>query len=408
MNTRNILVCVSGMSPAVVTETLYALVHESPAFVPDEIHVITTLDGKQKIQKELLDPQLGRFHTFMRDYLPQQSIRFDASTVHVISEFRSVTASPFGQLPNMPKAGQVREELQDITTAKDNEAAANTIYSVLREIKSQPGTRLHASVAGGRKSMSFYMGHAFSLLAEADDQLSHVLVSEPFENPQLGFYYPPREPVLRSWTDRQGEQHSVSTGQADIKLARLSVLKLGVLLGRDWPVKAQNSFEFAVTLAQAAVEPPRRKVVLTRDRKTDQLRGSLYLCGETVELPPQDFVVFAIYALARAKQHEANLIDGAEVDLTVLPDDLWQKLSEDLYGKRFGIPKNFKPVHSSIHDALRQAVGGAVAQHFRIETVGQKKPGLQRPYALSIDPNRLDVSDLEREGWWELLEKELT
>ena len=407
MNLRNILVCVSGMSPAVVTETLYALVaKESPAFVPDEIHVITTLQGKQKILNELLEPQQGVFHQFIADYLPGRSIRFDADTVHVIGEMRAQKASPFGQLAGAP--GQVWHELDDITTEEDNKAAANTIYRVLRELKSQPGTRLHASVAGGRKSMSFYMGHAFSLLADADDQLSHVLVSEPFENPQLKFYYPPREPKLLSWTDRQGQAQQVSTEQADVKLAHLSVLRLGALLGKDWPEKAQESFDFAVTLAQAAVQPPRLKVVLSKERGGDQYSGSLFLCGETVRLSPLEFVVFAMFALACHYQDDDQLIDGAELDPDSMPDELWDAFSEDLRGKRFDSlkKKDFKSIYSRIHEALSDAVGSAVASHFRIETVGKKQIGKKRPYALKVAPERLDIGDVK--DWWTQLRKELT
>ena len=56
MNTYNkrILLSVTGMSPAVVTETLYALVTEK-GFIPTEIQVITTVQGKNK----LLDVLLG-------------------------------------------------------------------------------------------------------------------------------------------------------------------------------------------------------------------------------------------------------------------------------------------------------------------------------------------------------------
>ncbi|WP_157991654.1 hypothetical protein [Caldimonas tepidiphila] len=36
---RRVLVCVCGMSPAVITETLYVLMHQDPPFVPDEVHV---------------------------------------------------------------------------------------------------------------------------------------------------------------------------------------------------------------------------------------------------------------------------------------------------------------------------------------------------------------------------------
>lgn len=394
------------MSPAVITESLYALVtKECPAFVPDEIHVITTLRGKQKILNELLEPQQGVFHQFIADYLPGRSIRFDTDTVHVIGETRAQKAGPFGQLAGAP--GQVLHELADITTAEDNKAAANTIYRVLRELKSQPGSRLHASVAGGRKSMSFYMGHAFSLLADAEDQLSHVLVSEPFENPQLRFYYPPREPRLLNWTDRQGQTQQISTEQADVKLAHLSVLKLGALLGKDWPEKAQESFDFAVKLAQAAVQPPRLKVVLSPERDSDLLNGSLFLCGETVKLSPLEFVVFAMFALTCHFQDDPHLFNGTEIDPDSMPDELWETFSNDLRGKRFDSlkKKDFKSIYSRIHEALSEVVGSAVAGHFRIETVGKKQAGKQRPYALKVAPELLDVSDIK--DWWPLLRKEL-
>ncbi|MCL2345013.1 MAG: hypothetical protein FWC58_04070 [Desulfobulbus sp.] len=42
---RRILLTVTGMTPQIVTETLYALIHPQPpaaAFVPTEIHLITT------------------------------------------------------------------------------------------------------------------------------------------------------------------------------------------------------------------------------------------------------------------------------------------------------------------------------------------------------------------------------
>ena len=46
---RKILLSVTGMSPAVVTETLYALVTEKN-FIPTEIQVITTEQGKNLLK----------------------------------------------------------------------------------------------------------------------------------------------------------------------------------------------------------------------------------------------------------------------------------------------------------------------------------------------------------------------
>ena len=401
---RRILMCVSGMSPAVVTETLYALVTQSQPFVPDEIHVVTTLEGRQKVLNALLTPQTGHFHRFMQEYLPGRIVRFDTSTVHVIGATRSAApvTDPWAAQFMRGQPAQAAQfelvELADITTDADNQAAGDTIYRVMRELKAVPGTVLHASVAGGRKSMSFYMGHAFSLLAEPQDTLSHVLVNAPFENPQLGFYYPPRTPV----TMRLNEQ-AFCTDQAKVNLAELSVLKLGGLLGKDWPAKAQRSFDFAVRLAQAALVTPELRVVL-RDE-----RGWLELCGERVDLSPQQFTVFALYALARC--HEDELPAGAALSLEELPEALWLRLGADFKEVKGGSftaeTQNFNPVRSKIQDALREVVG-TVAHHFAIEADGSRKKsrGEVRPIFLKAAPERIRLMGLDH--WWTHLKAALS
>ena len=43
---RRLLVAVCGLSPQILTETLYALaVKRSPAFIPTEVHLLTTREG---------------------------------------------------------------------------------------------------------------------------------------------------------------------------------------------------------------------------------------------------------------------------------------------------------------------------------------------------------------------------
>ena len=52
---RRVLVCVVGLTPQVVTETLYALaVQESLPFVPNEVHIVTTSEGAKPIRDTLL------------------------------------------------------------------------------------------------------------------------------------------------------------------------------------------------------------------------------------------------------------------------------------------------------------------------------------------------------------------
>ena len=46
MNKRTILVAGIGTTPAVLTETVWALAHQEHLVVPDEIGVFTTKNGK--------------------------------------------------------------------------------------------------------------------------------------------------------------------------------------------------------------------------------------------------------------------------------------------------------------------------------------------------------------------------
>ena len=80
----------------------------------------------------------------------------------------------------------------------DNDATADAITERLRAFTADPETALHVSIAGGRKTMGYYLGYALSLFGRPQDRLSHVLVSPPFEShPQ--FYYPsPGERVIHT------------------------------------------------------------------------------------------------------------------------------------------------------------------------------------------------------------------
>ncbi|MFM2346155.1 MAG: hypothetical protein RL654_908 [Pseudomonadota bacterium] len=366
---RRVLVCVSGMSPAIVTETLHALV-TTHDFVPDEIHVITTLEGRARIQAALLDAARGHFHAFLRDHLPGRSIRFDDSTIHLIGQ---------------DEHGQ-GTALADIQTDEHNRQAANTIYRVLRQLKAERPTQLHASVAGGRKSMSFYMGQAFSLVAEPGDRLSHVLVNEPFESVP-DFFYPPPQP--RPFTTRAGQ--AVSSAQAQVQLADLSVIKLGRMLG-ELPARAQQDFDFAMRLAQATLEPPPVRL--------DFESGQVEMLGCTVEMAPQEFMVLGLYALAR--QHEALRPAGA----ALRAEDLDELLLSDLNGGRPVLGRdNFKPVHSKILKRLRAEVGPA-ADWLTIESVRERPHGVKHsPCELRLPAHCLTLTGAS--GWWHLLKPAL-
>jgi len=254
---RRILLAVTGMSPQILTETLYALRpsqgDDANAFAPTEIHLLTTAEGARLARTALLHPDGGQFHALLADYPELGRPAFDDSHIHLI---RDANGQP----------------LPDIRTPAENAQAADAITALMAELTRDPQAALHVSIAGGRKTMGFYLGYAFSLFARPQDELSHVLVSSPFEN-HPDFFFPPAQP--RRLSTRDGKH--IDTADAVITLARIPVVRLRH--GQPQALlEGQASFNETVAAIQQSLAPPRLSIDI-KTRRVD--------CGNaTVKLAP--------------------------------------------------------------------------------------------------------------------------
>ncbi len=170
--TRRVLLVIIGRTPQIFTETLYKLAVEStPAFVPTEIHIITTQEGAKSAELALLgvDSGGGEFHRFCADF-DFHNIYFDSQNIHIIADTEG-------------------EFIDDNQSSAHNRVASDFITQKVQEFTRDEQSILHLSLAGGRKTMSFYAGYALSLYGRMQDRLSHVLVNDPFQN-NLDFFYP--------------------------------------------------------------------------------------------------------------------------------------------------------------------------------------------------------------------------
>ena len=104
--------------------------------------------------------------------------------------------------------------LDDIRTAADSAAVADQILAVIRRLTDDPTTRLHCSLAGGRKTQSALLGFALQLYGRPQDSLLHVLVDEAFEG-HADFFYPSRQPRLIQ--TRDGRQLDARTARCDCR-----------------------------------------------------------------------------------------------------------------------------------------------------------------------------------------------
>ncbi len=201
---REILIFVAGTTPQIITETLYGLVCGSEPVVPDEIHIITTQRGKAIIEAELFHK--GRLAGFCKE-LGLETIPAEAVDIIVVK-------------------GPDGESLDDIREASHNEAVGDLIADFIREKAGDPASRLHCSLAGGRKTMSFYLGAALQLFGRPWDRLYHVLVTPEFES-HPDFYYKPGKDRILEVGDSHGKVvQTLNTKDARITLAELPFIRL--------------------------------------------------------------------------------------------------------------------------------------------------------------------------------------
>ena len=355
---RKILLAVTGLSPQILTETIYSLaVAASPVFIPDEVHLITTADGAEYARHTLLDFGMGRFSELLRDYGLQGRIRFDADCIHLIP-------------------GSDGQALHDIQTPEDNVLAADAITELVRHFTLNDDTALHVSIAGGRKTMGFFMGYALSLFGRTQDRLSHVLVSSPFES-NHEFYYPPAQP--RVLFDRNNKP--IHTADARIMLAEIPFVRLRHGLSQPL-LDGHAGFSQSVAAAQEHLAPP--------ELTLDLPRQTLTCAGHTVRLEPSVFAYYAWLAIRLKSGAGPVRYDNAEavaeylaVYAQVLNDPTSARLenAREVLNRRMNLPasqrktairKYFDPLKAKVNAALAKQLGESGAMPYRVKTAGAR------------------------------------
>ena len=372
---RRLLVAVTGLSPQIVTETLYALaVGQKPPFIPTEIRLITTEEGAERARLSLLHPESGWFHELRTDYdLP--SIAFGPEHIHVLKD----------------AAG---EPLSDIRSPADNTRAADTITDVVRDLTRDDDTALHVSIAGGRKTMGFYLGYALSLYGREQDRLSHVLVNAPYESHPQFFY-----PTVRSQVIYTPHPHNrpYDTRDAEVTLADIPFVRLRSELPEDL-LDGKVRFGDAVIAAQRTIGPPE----LVIDLPAKRLRAA----GKVIVLGPVQLAFLAWLARRRKQGREwlecpsagAPERDCAEAFLNeyrVIIGDMGddertaQRLREGMTNDFFSQTK------SRLHQTLKKELGSRQAAPY---LVSRTKSRLRRLYGLDIAPSAIRFESFELDG----------
>ncbi|WP_053062607.1 CRISPR-associated ring nuclease Csm6 [Photobacterium aquae] len=200
---KTVLLAVTGLSPQIVTETLFGI-HQAKLDWPDEIQIITTKKGKEQAELGLITTQEGkksRIEQLCEDY------------------GRPVPTITSAHIQVVPGANG--SEVDDARSFEDQEALADFIVQHVASLCNDKNKRIHASLAGGRKTMTFFLGYAMTLFARPGDRLSHVLVEEAFEGLR-GFYYPtPYTQVIEG----RGDNEHLDAKKAKVTLAEIPFIR---------------------------------------------------------------------------------------------------------------------------------------------------------------------------------------
>lgn len=343
---RRVLLAVTGLSPQIVTETLYALaVAREPKWIPTEVQVLTTAPGAENVRLNLLSEKPGWFHRLCRDYaLPR--IAFSVGDIHVICR-------PDGTA------------LEDIRDNADNVAAADFVTEHVRALTADERTSLHVSIAGGRKTMGFFLGYALSLFGRPQDRLSHVLVSAPFESHQ-DFYYPsPETRVL------QVPKQALDAKDAKVWLGDIPFVRLRDGLP-DTLLAGISRFSESVAAAQQALAPPALVIELSD-------AGVAIRAGRTVvDMAPADAAFYVLVARASADGRTLRWDDG---DLSKRYLGEYVRFARHASARYEEAEKRladpflddwFEERKARCNAALRRALGKAGARAYEIARFGAK------------------------------------
>lgn len=208
MDKTQVLIVVLGTSPAILTETVWALA-VNEGIVPDKIEIWTTETGKNTFEEKILSSNVWEL------------LKAD------LNEWWNID---IGKLkPGSWKIFANTEEqyLEDLLTTDDNLAAADKMLEELRKYSSNPSTQILLSIAGGRKTMGALALQCMSLVGREEDKVYHVLVKPPFDTGLTPSFFFPEKKGKKKWQTRETrDKKTVTDDMAQVNLFSVPYIRV--------------------------------------------------------------------------------------------------------------------------------------------------------------------------------------
>lgn len=289
---QTILIAVTGMSPTVLIETVWALAfpgdRTTAPTLPARVIALTTTVGREAIAQQL----------FGTDVIWE---RLRAAVLG--PAYQTDPRLCFGTTGDCVKVFTVRTagrpvELKDISSASESAAVADFITEELWGFVEKPEARIIASIPGGFKTMCALLFAGMSLLARKDDLISHVLVNTPYDTALTPQFFFPAQPE-QELRDRDGTIWHARNAQ--LRLGFVPFVPMHDLLEK---YRKPRSYTDLVERCRVNLDPRLRQPVRLRLRLSPrevEINGTVGF-----KLAPQPFL-FLWFLAERARQSVAPL-----------------------------------------------------------------------------------------------------
>ena len=373
---KNILLLVTGGTPQIITETIWALAcdpQHNEQWVPDEVHIISTRYGLNEVKNKLLgkDKILTRMKN---EYAQIANLRLEDNFLHCFTD-------------------QDGNELEDLRTPEENEFAANLICEKIRHFSSDEKVSLHVSIAGGRKTMGFYAGYALSLYGRAQDRMSHVLVDEKFEK-GINFYYPSKN-ENDFIIDRENKTIGLSK-DANVWLAQIPFVRLKEAVKDKHQLKGEDSFSTVVHKINESFNDVKLKILV---HSREVVINEKFVIKN---LAPREFAMLHWFADLRKKGFDGIVAPTKKINSKDIPPQEAKyiaQLSEQFkqYYEEFKNTDDIQlDVDKQFFESVKSLLNTALLGHLGLElaekiSLTQNKKG--QPFYLNVKPENIEIID---------------
>ena len=334
---KTVLVVGMGTSPAVMTETVWALAHQSDPVVPDEIVVITTKSGKDALRAAIMSGAPSVWNR-LKTALAKEKIAIDGKLVFGDTSIRVI-----------PDADG--NEASDLRTGADNLRAADFMLGELRKYTADSANTVLCSIAGGRKTMSALLFSCTSLLGREEDKVYHVLIPPEYEcgmNPP--FFFPEKGKKHELLSRGQSTGKHVASTKIGIELFEVPFVRM-----RGWyqdKFKTElPSYKSLISKVQS-VAPP---AVVYPEIEIDAWNGWVKVNGVDVKMSRACFAMLLLLASGcHVKDLHSKLLSLHGVRGTANCD--W--IASFQMGSRFkseDCPEDVTKVQSELRKKLKEA-----------------------------------------------------